>query len=161
MSDVLSPGLGSRKVRPMDAADVGTVTSLLRILPWLYPSGDAWLSRRLDDVVQGRAHCSLREQDGRVIAAAITTPKGPQVVKLSTFFVAEDCRHRGVGAGLLDSVLGDVDRAGVREIYVTVAHHLAAPLAELFLPRGFIPCALEIDRYGQGRHELVLTRLSI
>lgn len=161
MHNVLRRRLAGQRVRDMDAYDVDQVTALLHVLPGLYPCGDEWLVRRLRDVLEGNADCKLVEREGRIVAAAILTPKSAGVVKLSTFFVAEDCRHLGVGAELLRTVLNEVDRAGVRELYVTVAHHLAQPLVALFGPHGFTRTAFERDRYGLGRHELVLSRLSL
>lgn len=144
----------------MAASEVEEVTALLSVVPQLYPAGDAWLRRRLADILEGSAQCSVVKRGGRLVAAAILTPKGQEVVKLSTFFVAPEARNSGVGSRLLDALLADLDQANVKETYVTVAHHLAVPLMGLFVPRGFTPCAIEMDRYGEGRHEVVLTRLN-
>lgn len=144
----------------MSANDIQELTHLLAIVPILYPRGDAWLRRRLDDVVDGSARCLVLPWDGRIAAAAILTPKAPTVTKISTFFVAEWARRRGVGARLAGSVLDDLRQHGSVESYVTVAHHVAAPLESLLGPRGFVRTAVEPDRYGPGRHEVILTHLA-
>lgn len=149
----------SMNARAMVASDVVAIQRLLSILPDLYPSGDRWLDHRLQDVQRGSAGCRVVTVDGQVAGVAIVTPKVSATTKLSTFYVAPWARMRGVGATLIDDVLCTLDQAENSETYVTVAHHVAKPLVKLLQPRGFTPVALEANRYGQGRHELILSRI--
>src|SRR4051812_9995642 len=53
-----------------------------------YPSGDRWLSRRLDDVEEGRAYARVIECAGELGGITIETPKPGQSIKLSTLWLA-------------------------------------------------------------------------
>lgn len=155
-----SVGLRCPKVRPFLASDRADVTDLLRVLPVLYPGGEAWLHRRLNDVLRGSANCAVVQlpQSPHISAAAICTPKPNSSIKLSTFFVAEDHRRHGLGSLLLEQLIDAWDKQGVTETYVTVPLHLEGILAKLIGPAGFIKIATEKHRYGPGRHEAIWVR---
>ena len=146
-------------VREMVADDRTELTGVLGIIPALYPGGDWWLRRRLDEVLANRAGCTLIEANGELVGAALVKRKSPSVAKLSTFYISPSGRGNGLGSQLIDSVMVNLSLAGVEEVYVTVAHHLAEEL-QLLGPRGFTPTAFERDRYGNGRHEVVLSHVS-
>lgn len=153
-------GLWRPQARPFRASDRLAVTDLLDICPRLYPGGDRWLQRRLTDVLHGRAQCTVvhAPHSSRLYAVAISTPKPSGCVKLSTFFVAEDCRQNGLGTFLLHQLMEVWNQQDLKDVYVTVAHHVEAPLARLIEPAGFLRVAMEKNRYGPGRHEAVWVR---
>jgi ribosomal protein S18 acetylase RimI-like enzyme len=157
---------GPVTLRSLDARDLAAVGGLLTDLEVDYPGGRLWLANRLLDVVDGRAICDLAAVGGFIVGATIGTPK-PHAMKLSTIFVAPEWRRKGVGAALLDRFLAqaearvaDSGRELRVETYVTVAHHNWGQLAPLLSSRGFTETAVEFNRYGIGRHEIVATRLS-
>lgn len=138
---------------------VQVVCELLYDLPRDYPDADAWLRRRLNDALIGRAECWIAGWDGLAAGVAILTPK-PGALKLSTIYVDPRFRNRGLGALLMDRVVGDVNSRKADEIYVTVAQHTVPLLRPLLDSRGFTLVATERHRYGWGRHEAVFSRLS-
>lgn len=157
------------RIRPLERADIASVQELLRDLDNDYPGGLVWLEQRLHQVLEGRATCSLALVGRGLAGVTIQTPKRG-TTKLSTIYVAPTWRGRGVGSQLLDHVTGHTVmdssspvcpprlKAG-RELYVTVAHHKWTQLSPLLLSRGFTQTALERDRYGPGRHEVIAIRL--
>lgn len=149
-------------IQPLAAADVPAVRSLLVDLPLSYPGAEAWLERRLQDCLDERARCMIATTPDGVVGVTILTPKA-LATKLSTIYVRPDFRRSGLGGRLLDQVLRDArgwaPRDAQGETYVTVAHHTWGQLERLLLGRGFTRTAFEPNRYGQGRHEIVATRL--
>src|SRR4051812_7784147 len=61
------------RIRPYSASDRLRLERVLALLPSLYPDGDRWLRRRLDEVEEGAAQCTVVEQGSRLIAVAIET----------------------------------------------------------------------------------------
>jgi ribosomal protein S18 acetylase RimI-like enzyme len=155
-------GLGTRlAARPFSDGDLAEVTRLLAPpLGRLYPRGERWLTARLQDVVSGQASAFVAGTAGTVSGAVILTPKGARRVKLSTVYVDPDARRHGVGASLMAAALRHAHQGGAEEMWVTVAHDVVHELAPLLRRAGFAQTALELDRYGPGRHEAVFTRVS-
>jgi hypothetical protein len=151
--------LGRPKPRDLIRDDLPRVQSLLAVLPELYPEGGAWLDRRLDDVLAGRARCTLVEVDDVVAGVAIETPKAFDRFKLSTFLVADEYRNAGVGGSLIRFLHGRWVRDAVGQVHVTVAEHHHDHVRRAFAPVGFLTVAHEVDRYGPGRSEYVMTCL--
>jgi ribosomal protein S18 acetylase RimI-like enzyme len=150
----------SSLVRWFKPPDRSQVVRLLSVLPTLYPGGSDWLQQRLDDSLLGRAACIVVKdaKDQSLSAVAIMTPKASGSVKLSTFYVAPERRHRGIGRLLLSVLLSSWRPQPQDEIYVTVAHHVEPAFRRLIEPAGFNKIAFEEDRYGKGRHEAVWSR---
>lgn len=142
----------------LGASDISRVKEFLRIVPALYPGGDEWLDRRLSETLAGEAECLLIKDGCSVLGVCIVTPK-PRALKISTLLVCSEARGHGVGASLLSRALEIASDKQLQETYITVAHHLAEPLTDWLVPWGFTRTALEMNRYGVGRHECVLTRL--
>src|SRR4051812_11860987 len=90
-------------IRPYRQGDRALVLrDLAPVLAAAYPGGDHWLARRLDDVAAGAAKCDMVCTGNHLAAIAIETPKGERKIKLSTLWVADAVRGRGLGARLLD-----------------------------------------------------------
>ncbi len=154
------PALSGRpKPRDLILSDLPRVQSLLAVLPELYPQGDTWLERRLDDVLAGRARCTLVEVDNVVAGVAIETPKAFDRLKLSTFLIADEYRNGGVGGSLIRFLYGRWVRDAVGQVHVTVAERHHDQVRRAFAPVGFLTVAYEADRYGPGRNEYVMTCL--
>jgi GNAT superfamily N-acetyltransferase len=146
--------------RRFRSSDRPAVTSLLSVLPRLYPGGSEWLQRRLTDSLNGRAECIVVQDINslEIAGVAIVTPKTAGSLKLSTFYVTEEYRSQGLGSLLLKELFETCDQQSINDIYVTVAHHIEDSLARLIEPADFRPVALIKDRYGPGRHEGVWRR---
>lgn len=160
-SDARAGGLA--RLRAITSEDLTPVKVMLQNLPRDYPKGDEWLSRRLGEVLEGGAHCTVADLGGRLVGVTLLTRKN-HATKLSTIFVAHDLRGRGLGSALLDDAIvqartGEATCEGIAELYVTVAHHKWSLLAPLLTSRGFVVAATELNRYGRGRHEVIATRL--
>ena len=142
-------------LRPFLLVDLKSVQVLLQDLPALYPGGDAWLLRRLTDALAGAARCTLAVSAQGLAGITIETPKSLDTVKLSTLYVHPDFRHLGLGTQLLKACRSGWVQAGITTAYVTVDARLTTSLAPLLRQVGFSYTALECNRYGPGRDEMV------
>lgn len=147
------PTIALRRFKPSDRADV---TSLLTDLPALYPEGAKWLQRRLDDVIENRARCTLAVCHTAILGATIETPKGIRHMKLSTIFVRPAVRKRGVGSLLIDDCRRRWELSDLDDVTVTVAWMRLPEVTPLFRRAGFEMVAIEQARYGNERDEAVL-----
>ncbi|MBN9106175.1 MAG: GNAT family N-acetyltransferase [Propionibacteriaceae bacterium] len=159
MSQVSIQRRGTAILGALEPRSVGSVRSLLAELPRDYPGAEAWLRRRLDDALHGRAECWTLAESGRVAGVVILTPKA-SALKLSTIYVADRVRGRGLGSLLMDHVVERASELGFDETYVTVAEHTVPLLRPLLDSRAFTLTALEKHRYGRDRHEAVFSRLA-
>lgn len=159
-ADVLDSLHSRLVIRPFRSSDRPEVFSLLSVLPQLYPEGHQWLQRRLADSLRGQASCTVVEDCAThsLCAVAIVTPKSSTSQKLSTFYVAQECRLQGLGTILLGELMKFWQQQALREVYVTVAHHIEPVFQKLIQPAGFSRIAFEENRYGPGRHEAVWKR---
>ena len=128
------PTIALRPFRPSDRAGV---TSLLTDLPALYPEGAKWLQRRLDDVVENRARCTLAVRHTAILGATIETPKGARHMKLSTIFVRPALRKRGVGSLLMEDCRRRWELSDLDDVIVTVAWARLPEVTPLFRRTGF------------------------
>jgi len=149
----------SMQVRDLRRDDVPQVTSMLSVLPTLYPNGDAWLSRRLADVLVGDARCTLLDVGHQLAGVAIESPKAAGRLKLSTFLIADEFRNAGMGGAFIRHLKDRWVAEELAEVYVTVADQNHDQVLRAFNPVGFLTLTCEKDRYGAGRREYVLTCL--
>lgn len=156
-------GLPAQMARPatreLKRDDLTRARELLTVLPTLYPDGGAWLERRLDDAMEGRARCTLVEVDNALAGIAIETPKGSARLKLSTFLIADEFRNCGLGGTFIRALHDRWVNDRVQQVHVTVAEHHHDQLNRAFSPVGFLTVAHEQDRYGPQRSEYVMTCL--
>jgi len=143
-------------IRPYDGSDRPGVLRLLAELPALYPNGDLWLGRRLEDALVGKARCAIAAAPWGPIGITIETPKGQHRLKLSTIFVHPNFRKLGIGTELLSSCQHRWVDQGLEQVYVTVAVRHAQVVLPLLTQYGFQSAAIELARYGVGRDEIVL-----
>jgi len=126
-----------------------------------YPGAAAWLDHRLQEVINGGSRapqCWIAGDDASPAGVLILTPK-KLALKLSTLYVAEQFRGRGLGTQLMDRAIDSSRSLGFDEIYVTVAEHSVSLLRPLLYSKGFICSAIEQNRYGLGRHEAIFTKV--
>lgn len=147
-------------LRPYSPSDRSAVLRLLSILPSLYPEGDLWLDRRLQDVSRGRARCMIADTSRWGPAGlTIETPKGPRKVKLSTIFVDPCFRGYGIGSALLRCCRENWTREKLRNVYMTADLRSAGVMLPLVARFGFKLMTTGFNRYGRDRHEMVLSWL--
>src|SRR3569833_3359205 len=91
-------GLELRKYHPVDES--GVMKMLRLVLGSLYPGGGSWLTRRLRDVADKRARFTLALVGNKLVGVLIETPKAGKRVKISTLYVAESERGRGIAGKL-------------------------------------------------------------
>jgi len=146
------------KIRPLRSTDLQALMSTVGILvDSLYPQGAEKLFARLENALNGYATANVVESlTLGPIALASETLKGADNVKVSTFWVHQDFRGRGIGGRLLDHRLEDWRHSNRGHAIVTVREDRAAELERLFTPRGFTRVAVDIDRYGDGQNEVIL-----
>lgn len=150
---MLLQALHPRTSNCADVSERRRIESLLDFLPVLYPGGDVWLRRRLDDVAAGRAVGLTVVIDGTLAGVSFGILKPSNHFKISTLFVAPEFRHRGVGRALLDAMLNRAIGLDTTEVYITGATSVRGELAGLLENVGFSHVATERDRYGAGRDE--------
>src|ERR1700723_3174847 len=129
---------------------------LAPVLRRYYPSGDHWLSGRLDDVAEDTARAYLAFVGPSLSGVAIETPKAEGQVKLSTLWVASESRNTGIGSGLLERCIQYWLSAGTPRSWITVGAASRRAVTGLVEAHGFRETAVELDRYGPCRHEWVL-----
>jgi ribosomal protein S18 acetylase RimI-like enzyme len=144
------------ELRPFRASDRARIFKLLSVLPSLYPDGAAWLDRRLNDVLARKARCTVAVAGPHIVGTTIESPKGHLRTKLSTIYVHPNYRRRNIGTRLLTQCRSDWFRESLDTVYVTLDLQCARELLPLFTLFGFKFEALELERYGAERHEMVL-----
>jgi ribosomal protein S18 acetylase RimI-like enzyme len=146
---------------PYQARDrAGLTASLGTVLARLYPDGEDWLARRLSDVEDGSARCTVARYDGRPVAAAIETPKQGGRVKLSTLWIHPGWRGLGIGSALTDLVAARWRTEQISEADLTCDLSLRDAFERLLVPLGFALIRVIPDRYGVGRDEAVFSWLA-
>ena len=149
------PGSPPVWLKPFEAGDRSAVFALLSDIPLLYPQGGEWLHRRLLDVASGKARCTLAMSRWNPVGATIESPKDRRRLKLSTVYVHPSFRQRGVGSRLIAAACRQWQRDELDEVYLT-ADIRRAPEVDLLLWKfGFRLTAIEAQRYGWSRDEVV------
>jgi GNAT superfamily N-acetyltransferase len=144
-------------LRRFQSGDRTQVLRLLSFLPDLYPGGSVWLDSRLNDVVDGKARCTLALRGEIILGITIETPKGCQAVKLSTIFVHPRFRGIGIGKLLMQVCSEQWQRDSILHCHVTADHRVADSLEKVLRHFSFEKTAVVNDRYGEGRHEVVFS----
>lgn len=142
-------------LRPYETTQAHPVSRLLWFLPLLYPGSQAWLDRRLEDVILGRARCTLAYTTSGLVGLTIETPKGLRRVKLSTIYVDPKYRGLGIGTALLKNCVGHWKRSRIERAHVTVAAHREPTLAPLLQSSQFQLAGVQENRYGFDRDEAI------
>lgn len=139
------------------AASEEDVRELLDFLPVLYPEGHSWLAKALREVACGDADAFEIRSGDRLVGILLGKVKGNRY-KVRTLFVAPEYRGRGLGGDLLRRGIDAAYASGASFVYLTVADTMSDELAPLMRSEGFRQLALERNRYGIGRDELVFQR---
>jgi GNAT superfamily N-acetyltransferase len=129
---------------------------LLPVIASAYPHADLWLERRLNDVLDAKADCFIARDARGLRAIVIQTPKGSGRLKLSTIWVAERARGRGLGARLLDRCHKVWHQHAIDEVWVTASPAAVQSVERVLIPRGFVVSAYDRGRYTPGHIETVL-----
>ncbi len=156
-TEVIELDKASIVFRPFQPGDRRTVFQLLSILPSLYPNGSSWLKRRLDDVLAGKARCTVAVSQWGIVGTTIETPKGLHRIKLSTIFVHPYFRGLNIGTRLLDRCRADWLRGDIDRVYVTSDLRRVGVLLPVLTRFGFRTEAIELGRYGSERDEIILS----
>jgi len=155
LPEVIGEGVNSFSLRPFQRRDRVALFRLLDFLPDLYPNGQEWLDRKLNDVLDGKAYCTLLGTSGGLLGVTIETPKGSKRVKLSTIYVHPIARRRRSGVRLLQSCVRNWESRGYDQASVTVDLGRCATLSPLLINHGFNHTLTLPDRYGPNRDEAV------
>lgn len=131
------------------------IFNLLSFLPSIYPKGYSWLDNRLDDVLSGAARCTLAVTPWDVAGVTIETPKGARRLKLSTIYVNPRFRGLGIGASLLRHCKSQWEREELTGVHVTADTRRLDALLPLLTNHGFSVTAIDKERYGPGRDEMI------
>lgn len=122
----------------------------------LYPDGrEKLMAKLLTNMALGDHSFVVCEGD-KIVAYAAEAPKADARVKLSTFWVHEGFRRRGIGRLLIEFLVVRWAQSGVASVHVTVRAGRDVALFSLLSQYGFTRVALVRDRYGRGRDEAVL-----
>lgn len=142
-----------RAFRSTDRATV--IRMLVPVLTKFYPGGDLWLTRRLDQVNEGKASCIVATKDSDIVGVVILTPKSGGKLKVSTLYVDPLSRGYGIGVALLERTLEQMARTGFRQAYITVPHAISSSVEPTLKACGFAWVAQVQDRYGPDRNEII------
>jgi phosphinothricin acetyltransferase len=89
------------------------------------PPGDDVMAARMRSIAEAGLPFLVAEEDGRVLGYAYLHPYHERSAYRRTaedsVYVAPDARGRGVGRALLDRLLAEGERAGVREVIAIIA----------------------------------------
>ena len=143
--------------RPYRSNERQGVYQLLSILPSIYPGGAKWLKRRLEDSTRSRATCTLATYGPRPVGITIETPKDCRKLKLSTLYVDPSFRGCGIGTSLLSLCVRRWLRDCLHDVYITTDLRRARNIIPVLTRYQFKPTCIEYDRYGKGRHEMILS----
>jgi GNAT superfamily N-acetyltransferase len=144
-------------IRPYISSDQSAIFRLLSVLPSLYPGGYNWLERRLGDVGLGKARCSLAITHWGPVGVTIETPKQDSRLKLSTFFVHPAFRGLNIGTHLLQQCYERWIRDELDQVHITADLKIAGTLSPLLARYGFRVKAIDLERYGPQRDEIILS----
>jgi ribosomal protein S18 acetylase RimI-like enzyme len=122
-----------------------------------YPRADRWLSHRLEDVLEGSADAYLARDLRGLQAIAIETPKAHGKLKLSTIWVAERARRKGLGTRLLQECRNRWLERGLDEVWITVSPLAFSAVSPLLFAHDFRLTAVAKERYEKGRPEAIFT----
>jgi GNAT superfamily N-acetyltransferase len=146
------------QIRGYLPADRAAVTQLLGFLPTLYPEGQQWLQRKLDEVEQRGASCVLAISGPAVGGILIDSPKGRRARKISTLFIAKTFENKGLGSRLFSNREARWLRAGIDQVHITVAACRLSTIEPFLIRKGFRLAATLPERYGPCRDEIVYQR---
>ncbi|MFF7645203.1 hypothetical protein [Streptomyces canus] len=147
-------------IRAYSVADEPHVRELLEDLPDLYPHGDKWLDRTFGEVGREKARLTVVEIGADIVAVSIEKPKSHGRMKLSTLYIHPDFRNMRVGTSFFRYLDNRWRSEKWKEVYMTVASQGAYELERLVKVFGFGCVAVQEDRYGQGRDEVVFSNAS-
>jgi len=146
-----------REVRAGDLGRVAEVEARCFTTPW---------SPRAFRSLLGKEHVTFR------VAEAETPGSGAQVVghgvlwrigpeaELANLAVAPEAQGRGIAGALLDHLLDEAERDGVRTVFLEVRASNAAALA-LYQGRGFRQVGLRSHYYDRPREDARVLRLEL
>ena len=143
-------------LRSYAETDRSHVMRLLHELPLAYPGGREWLTRRLRDVEKGLASCTVAALDDAILGIAIETPKGNHLIKLSTLYVREDFRKKGLGTVIMAFLIQRWRKSGVAKVTGTYDSTVMPSLGYFMRIHGFKEVARVKDRYWAGHTEAVV-----
>ena len=150
------------RVLELTASSLATLDSevreLLDFLPVLYPGGEQWLERALNEVRSGEADGFEVRDNGELVGIVLGQLKPSGKYKLRTLFVAEQHRNNGIGRALLRAGIEAAENAGASAAYITFAHTITDEIKPLLDSERFEHLAYAPDRYGIGRDEIVSQR---
>lgn len=153
--------LANYRVRPLQSGDLGPLMKTVgTTVDALYPDGGLLLCQTLEEAIAGYSRASVvvrADVPGKPLALAAERFKGAHRVKLSTFWVSPDTRRHGVGGLLLSTVIRKWKMTHVGSASVTVREARSEALESLFSRQGFTRLLTDLNRYGDGEHEVVLT----
>lgn len=142
-------------LRSYVAADRKGITKVLSFIESLYPDGLQWLQKRLTDVEGGKAFCTVAIFREQFAGLLIDTPKGIRTRKISTFYVRDPFRHKGVATSLLAHHADEWRKAGIDRIYITAPTKGQDSLERFLAHHGFHLVSIAPEKYGEGRDEAI------
>ena len=148
-------GVPGPTMRPMAAVDVAAVARMEATTfstPWSEDTFRSLLERP-------GVELWVAELDGEVAAYAIlwcTLEEG----ELANIAVRDDLRGRGIGAELLDWMLGVAEKAGVRNLYLEVRESNEGAL-RLYRGRGFKEIGVRTAYYDRPREDARVLKVTV
>jgi ribosomal-protein-alanine N-acetyltransferase len=144
------------KARPLVEADLDRVVEIERATfpdPWSRRSFAETLER---ERVRGLA---IDDDSGRLIGYAVSV-RAADEGKVLNLAVDEAARGSGAGRSLLESLLEDLKRSGVRQVFLEVRRSNDAAI-RLYRAVGFCPLGVRQAYYGTPREDALTMALDL
>lgn len=125
----------------------------LAFLPKLYPGGDTWLDRLLHKEGLATSRITLYSISREIAGITVERQKEESRLKLSTFYVHEDWRGRGIARVMMDSCQARWTQERIRRVHVTAQYPRDDGLDHVFCSSGFVLHTVEPSRYRTGADE--------
>jgi [ribosomal protein S18]-alanine N-acetyltransferase len=150
---------GAVVLRKMTHADLPAVLALEHALFGDEAWTEGMLASELAGVASGRYYLVAEEAGELAGYAGLLTPGGGQADVL-TLAVAEQRWGQGLGAALLDALLGEAGRRGCSEVFleVRVDNHRAQ---RLYQRRGFVEIGIRRGYYQPSGTDALVMRLTL
>lgn len=145
-------------IRPAAASDLDAIMTLERTS---FPT-DAWSAAMMrEELASPHGHYVVDEEAGRIVGyAGLRAAAGAADADIQTIAVAAASRGRGRGRMLLETLLDEAARRGVRDVFLDV--RADNPVAQaLYASEGFLEVARRPRYYQPDDVDAVVMRLSL
>lgn len=124
--------------------------------------GDAWSETLMrSELASAHNHYLVAVEAGRIVGyAGLRAPAGSHDADVQTIALSREARGKGRGRGLLEALLAEAARRGVRQVFLDVRDDNPTAQA-LYASEGFVEIARRPDYYPDGPTDAIVMRLDV